>query len=568
MELTELLRVARGEAPADLLIKNARVVNVFTGEILETHVAVAGGRIAGLGDYDATQVEDLQETYLCPGFIDAHVHVESSMVPPDEYARAVVPTGTTTVVCDPHEIANVLGLEGVRFMIERAKDSPLDVRVMAPSCVPATDMETSGARLLAGDLEELLAEPKVLGLAEVMNFPGVVLGLPEVLDKIRAFRDRVKDGHAPRLTGKQLCAYVAAEILSDHECTSVVEAREKLRLGMWLFIREGTFARNLRELIKVVDDNTDRRICLCSDDRSPADLMDEGHLDHMIRVAIGQGIEPVKAITLATLNPSEYFGLRDRGAIVPGRRADFVAFSRLDAPRADTVWSMGRVVARSGYPYQWPRVPASRQVPRKMNVAWDRVSLRVAGDGRRTRVIGVIPDQLLTRHMIEDLPSKDGAVQAAPDRDILKLAVIERHEGTGRTGVGFLHGFGLRRGAIASTVAHDHHNVVVAGADDTSMMTAAKAIAATGGGKAVALGDEVLAQTPLPIAGLMSDQPFETVRKQMDACHEAARGLGSALRDPFIALSFMALPVIPSLKLTDHGLVDVEKFQVVPLAAT
>ncbi len=568
MELQDLLRVARGEAPADLLIKNARVVNVFTGEILETHVAIVGGRIAGLGDYEAKAVEDLQETYLCPGFIDAHVHIESSMVPPDEYARVVVPRGTTTVVCDPHEIANVLGLAGIRFMIDNARDLPLDVRVMAPSCVPATDMETSGARLLAKDLATLLSDPKVLGLAEVMNFPGVVHGAPDVLDKLRVFRDRVKDGHAPRLTGKQLCAYVAAEILSDHECTTVVEAREKLRLGMWVFIREGTFARNLHELIKVVDDNTDRRICLCTDDRSPTDLMDEGHIDHMIRVAIGQGMEPVRAIALATFNPSEYFGLKDRGAIVPGRRADLVAFSRLDAPRADTVWSEGRVVARSGYPSNWPRRPRAGDVPRKMNVAWDKVSLRIEGDGRRTRVIGVVPDQLITRHIVEDLPSVGGAVQAAPDRDILKMAVIERHEGTGRTGLGFLQGFGLRRGAIASTVAHDHHNLVIAGADDASMMTAAKAVAATGGGKAVALGDKVLALTPLPIAGLMSDQPFEAVRRQMDACHEAARGLGSTLRDPFIALSFMALPVIPSLKLTDHGLVDVEKFQLVPLTAS
>lgn len=567
MELTDLLRVARGEAPADLLIKNAHVVNVFTGEILETNVAIGGDRIAGLGDYDAKEVEDIQEAYLCPGFIDAHVHIESSMVPPDEYARAVVPRGTTTVVCDPHEIANVLGLDGVRFMIERSKGSPLDVRVMAPSCVPATHMETSGARLLAKDLAQLLSEPQVLGLAEVMNFPGVVLGAPEVIDKVRAFAHRVKDGHAPRLTGKQLCAYVAAEILSDHECTTVVEAREKLRLGMWVFIREGTFARNLHELIKVVDDNTDRRICLCSDDRSPADLMDEGHIDHMIRVAIGQGIDPVKAITLATLNPSEYFGLKDRGAIVPGRRADLVAFSRLESPKADTVWSGGRVVARSGYPIHWPRTAAPGPAPRKMNVAWNKVSLRVAGDGRRMRVIGVIPDQLLTRDLVEDLPSKNGAVEAAPERDIVKMAVIERHEGSGRTGVGFLHGFGIRRGAIASTVAHDHHNIVIAGADDASMMTAARAIAATGGGKVVALGDQVLAMTPLPIAGLMSDQPFETVRKQMDACHEAARGLGTTLRDPFIALSFMALPVIPSLKLTDHGLVDVDRFQVVPAAA-
>ncbi len=564
MELSDLLAVSRGDAAADLLLKNARVVNVFTGEILDTHVAILGDRIAGLGDYAARAVEDLGGRYLAPGFIDAHVHVESSMVPPDEYARAVVPRGTTTVVSDPHEIANVLGLAGIRFMLDCARGLPLDVRVMAPSCVPATDMETSGARLLAKDLETLLADPQVLGLAEVMNFPGVVAGAPEVLDKLRAFRGRVVDGHAPRLTGKGLSAYVAAGIASDHECTTVAEAREKLRLGMWLLIREGSFARNLRDLLPVVDDHTDRRVCLCSDDRAPADLADEGHIDHMIRVAIAHGIDPVRAITMATLNPAEHFGLTDRGAIVPGRRADLVSFAAFDTLHVERVWSGGKLVASAGQA-AWPRGTTRREVPRAMNVAWDKVSLHVPGDGRRARVIGVVPDQLLTRHLVEDLPSSGGEVHAAPERDILKMAVIERHKGTGRTGVGFIHGFGIRRGAIASTVAHDHHNIVVIGSDMVSMLTAAKAIAATGGGKAVAVGEQVLAQVPLPIAGLMSDRPFEEVRRQMDACQAAALSLGATLREPFIALSFMALPVIPSLKLTDHGLVDVEKFEVVSL---
>jgi adenine deaminase len=487
------------------------------------------------------------------------------MVPPNEFARAVVPRGTTTVVSDPHEIANVLGLEGIRYMLEMAKYNPLSTYIMAPSCVPATDMETTGAALHWYDLQTLQHEPYVLGLGEMMNFLGVVRGNPEVLDKLRAFQGHVKDGHAPGLHGKALMAYTAANIGSDHECTRVEEAREKLSLGMFIFLREATNAHNLRDLLPMVNRHTSRRLCFCTDDRVPADLLDEGHIDHLVRLAIAEGIEPVTAIRMATLNPSEYFHLHDQGAIAPARRADLVVFSDPSNFRADMVYRGGKLVAQDGQIIAWERPQRPTVLRSSMNVDWSHMNFRIQANGRRLRVIGLVPDQIITQHLIEELPTREGEVVADPGRDILKLAVIERHLATGNVGLGFVKGLGLSKGAMASTVAHDHHNIVVAGADDESMFTAVQAITATRGGMATAYGDSVLAQLPLPIAGLMSDQPIETVRRQMDEVLASARQLGSPLHDPFMALSFLALPVIPSLKLTDRGLVDVEQFDLVSL---
>jgi adenine deaminase len=565
MELADLIKVARGDEPADVLLKNAKVVNVFTGDIEESHIAIVQARIAGLGDYQAHEVVNLGGRYVCPGFIDAHVHIESAMVPPNEFARAVVPHGTTTVVADPHEIANVLGLEGIRYMLNMAKYNPLDVYFMAPSCVPSTDMETTGAELRWYDLQALQHEPYVLGLGEMMNFPGVINGAPEVLDKLRAFQGRVKDGHAPGVDGKSLMAYVAANIGSDHECTTVEEARQKLGLGMFVFLREATNAHNLRALLPIVNEHTSRRLCFCTDDRAPADLLDEGHIDYMVRAAIAAGVAPVTAIRMATLNPSEYFHLHDRGAIAPARRADLVVFSDLRAPRPELVYWNGKLAAQDGQVIAWERPQRPIMLRSSMNVDWSQLSFRVPANGRQVRVIGLIPDQIITKHLVQELPNQEGAVMADPSHDILKLAVVERHAATGNVGLGFVKGLGLRRGAIASTVAHDHHNIVVAGADDESMFNAVRAIASTRGGMAVAYDDTVLAQLPLPIAGLMSDQSIETVRRQMDEVLAAARQLGSPLHAPFMALSFLALPVIPSLKLTDRGLVDVDKFQLVSL---
>lgn len=565
MELAQIIKIARGDEPADTLLKNGRVINVFSGEIIETDLAIIHSRIVGLGPYEARQTVDLEGRYVAPGLIDSHVHIESAMVPPPEFARAVVPRGTTTVVTDPHEIANVLGLEGIRYMLEMAKYNPLSVYVNAPSCVPSTAMETTGASLEWYDLQPLQQEEYVIGLAEVMNFPGVVAGEERVLNKIRSFQHMVKDGHCPGLSGRDLIAYVNADIGSDHECTTIAEALEKLRLGMYIFIREATNARNLKALLPLVTPENSRRICFCTDDRQPADILEEGHIDYMIRSAIAGGIPPITAFRMATLNPSEYFDLHDRGAIAPGRRADLMIFSDLQVPVAEMVYRGGKLVAQDGVMLPWEREIRRSVVRSSMNVDWSKVDLSIDVEGEQVRIIGAIPDQLITTHLAEETPQADGKVVSDTKRDILKMAVIERHLATGRMGKGLVRGLGLKRGAIASTVAHDHHNIVVIGVDDQSMLAAARAVADTRGGMVAVDGDAILAQLPLPIAGLMSDQPIERVRDQMDELLKAAYHLGSPLHDPFMAMSFLALPVIPSLKLTDHGLVDVDEFHLVSL---
>ncbi len=566
MELAQIIKIAHGDAPADLLLKNGRVLNVFTGEIIPTDIAIARSRIVGLGSgYEAAQTVDLEGRYVAPGLIDSHVHIESAMVPPHEFARAVGGRGATTVITDPHEIANVLGLEGIRYMLGMAKYNPLSVYVNAPSCVPSTHMETTGASLAWYDLEPLQHEEFVIGLAEVMNFPGVVAGDEGVLNKIRSFHGRVKDGHCPGLTGRALNAYVTAGIGSDHECTTVEEALEKLRLGMVIFIREATNAHNLKPLLPLITPENSRRICWCTDDRQPADILEEGHIDFMIRTAIAESVPPMTAFRMATLNPAEYFRLHDRGAVAPGRRADLMVFSDLHRPAAELVYRGGQLVARDGVVIPWERPDRRMALRSSINVDWSKVDFKIKVESAQIRIIGAIPDQLITQHLIEDTPQSHGYVMADTGRDLLKMAVIERHMATGRVGKGLVRGVGLQQGAIASTVAHDHHNLVVIGVDDHSMFTAARTLAETQGGMAAAVGDKVLARLPLPIAGLMSDQPIERVRDQMADMLRAAHQLGSALHDPFMAMSFLALPVIPSLKLTDHGLVDVDKFQLVPL---
>ncbi len=566
MDLADLLRFARGDEPADLLLRNARVVNVFSGEIEQTDVAIAGQFIVGLGEErEARAEEDLQGAYLAPGFIDSHVHVESSLVTVREFARAVVPHGTTSVMIDPHEIANVLGLDGIRYMLESAKYGPLSVYVMAPSCVPATAMATAGARLESYDLAPLLADPWVLGLGEVMNYVGAVQGESAVVEKLASFHGQIIDGHAPGMRGRALDAYAAAGIGSDHECTTVAEARAKLARGLYIFLREATNARNLEDLLPLVTPANSRRCCFCTDDRHPADLLEEGHIDHLVRRAIARGLEPVTAIRMATLNPAEYFRLHDRGAIAPGRRADLVIFDSFHNLAIEAVYRGGQRVAVHGQLAPWPRSPHQPTVRSSINVAWDQVDLRVPARGRKIRVIGARAGDLRTQHLVEAAKIKDGAAVADVERDLLKLAVIERHLASGNVGKGFVHGFGLQRGALASTVAHDHHNLIVLGADDQSMMTAARAVVEMRGGMAVAEGEAVLARLALPIAGLMSDRSIERVRADLDELSRAARQLGATMPDPFMALSFLGLEVIPSLKLTDRGLVDVDRFRLVPL---
>ncbi|MBU1693708.1 MAG: adenine deaminase [Verrucomicrobia bacterium] len=566
----EMIAAARGETPADLLLKKARVVNVFSNEIHAADVAVFKGHIVGFGDYEARETVDLQNRLLCPGFIDAHVHLESSMVTAPEFARAVVPRGVTAVVTDPHEIANVLGLDGIRYMLETSEGLPLRVFVMVPSCVPATDMETSGARLTAEDFGLLFQHPRVIGLAEMMNYPGVIHRVPEVLEKLAAAEGHPIDGHAPGLSGRDLAAYIVAGIGSDHECTTLEEAREKRQLGMHIFIRDGTTARNLDALLPLVTPAAAINCSFCTDDRHPADLLREGSINWLVHRAIQKGMDPVTAIRMATLHPARYFGLNKLGAIAPGYWADLVVLDDFEHFRVAQVYQAGQKVAEN----QMLLAPRARAKPLRLrssvNVQWQGLDFRVPvpegqGERPRIRVIGLVPDQILTKSLEEEASVADGAVVADPSSDLLKIAVIERHLASGNVGVGFVRGFGLKTGAIASSVAHDSHNIVVVGASDKDMMAAVKEVARLRGGQAVVENERVLASVPLPIAGLMSDMPLEEVRDRIEAMAKAAHEMGCTLPDPLMTMSFLALPVIPELKLTDKGLVAVTKFQPVPL---
>jgi adenine deaminase len=571
MALEQLLQAARGERPADLVLRGGTLVNVFTGELYQADVAIAGGRIAGLGPgYTGAAEVDVRGRFVCPGLIDGHMHVESAMVTVPEFARAVVPRGTTTVVLDPHEIANVHGLDGIRAVLGARRGLPLSVFVTLSSAVPATAMETAGAELDAAALAPLYAEEGVLGLAEMMNFPGVVAGDPGVLAKIRAARAAgvAIDGHAPGLNGPRLNAYVAAGVGSDHECTTPEEAREKLRLGMYLMIREASNAHNLHALLPAVTPQNSRRCILVTDDRHPADLLHQGHIDHLVRSAIAAGLDPVLAIQMATLNVAEWFGLTRHGygAIAPGYRADIVVADDLREFNISHVLVGGKLVARDGALLAPIEPPAAAELPRSIQIGWERFpGFAIPAAGEQLRVIEAVPDQIVTRQSVAQAAVRDGHAVADPARDLLKIAVVERHRRSGNVGLGFIRGFGMRRGAIASSVAHDSHNIVIVGADDADMLAALRAVEAMHGGQVVVDAGEVLARLPLPIGGLISDQPVEAVRDMVDGLHAAFAQLGGTLAAPFMALSFMALPVIPSLKLTDLGLVDVERFERVPL---
>ena len=565
--LKEKIRVASGDGMVDLLIKNGRVVDVFSGQIEKRDVAIFGGVIVGFGDYQARETIDVKGDFLCPGLIDGHVHIESSMVTIPEFARAVLPNGTTTVVIDPHEIANILGQEGIRFMAESARGVPLNVFVMLPSCVPATHMETSGATLKATDLNPLLKEPWAIGLAEMMNFPGVIFRNPEVLKKIETARGKRIDGHAPMLSGKGLYAYLTAGIRSDHECTTLKEAKEKLKNGMWIMIREGTTARNLRSLIPLVQPKNSRRFLFVTDDRHPKELIEEGHINSMVRQAIQWGIDPILAIQMATLNVAEYFRLDDLGAIASGYRADMVTFDHLGRFQIKKVFKDGVWVADNGKmlsrPIEKRKSLKAKGFVRIKPLKKDAFLLR--SDQPFAKVIQLIPDQIVTKKSVKKILLKDGVAHPNIKEDILKIVVVERHKATGNIGIGFVQGFGLKKGAIGSSVAHDSHNLVIVGTNDQDIVKTVEAIQAMGGGLVAVSNGKVLASLPLPIAGLMSNTSVTQVNLQLEVLHRAVRTLGCKLPDPFMTLSFLSLPVIPELKITDKGLVDVNQFKFVPL---
>jgi len=566
MDLSDFVRAARGDADVDLLLRNAQVVDVHGATLRLASVAIRAGVIVGFGEgYQATHTVDLEGAYLCPGFIDGHVHLESSMVMPPEYARAVVPRGTTAVATDFHEIANVLGLAGIRALMRAGEGLPLDIWVMAPSCVPATDLETAGARLEASDLLELRSESRVIGLGEMMNFPGVVHGDPGVLAKLEAFRGAPIDGHAPGLTGRELAAYAGTGIGSDHECTTVAEACEKLALGMRLAIRQGSTARNLEALLPAVTTSNSRRCYFCTDDRHPEDLLAEGHLDQILREAVAGGLDPLIALQMATCNAREFLGLQGTGVVAPGYIADLVVLADLERFSVRQVYKNGVLVAEDGHLLSQAvlELPSARNT---IKIAWEKAGdIRVPARSARLRVMGIIPDQIITESLVCEPRVEEGLTVSDPDRDILKLCVFERHTGSGNVGIGFIRGLGLRSGAMASTVAHDSHNLVVAGVADADILAAARSVEAMGGGQVVVDGGEVRAALPLAMGGLMSMEPLEAVAAEVRSLRGAARELGCGLRDPFMALAFMALPVIPALKLTDRGLFDIGEFRHVDL---
>lgn len=554
--LQQKLSIARGEQPAELLFRNANLVNVLSGEIHRTHVAVEDGRVVGFGDYEAHKVVDLAGAYLAPSLIDAHFHVESSMLTAAEFARAVVPHGTGAVVIDPHEYANVLGLEGVRYILESSKNLPVDFFIMLPSCVPATHLESAGARLTADDLKLMIADERIAGVAELMNYPGVYLGVDSELAKIEAGKGKNIDGHAPGLRGKNLNAYVLAGVRSDHESTELEEAREKLRLGLQILLREGSTERNLAHLLPLITPHNAVNCSFATDDKLAGDLVREGHIDHAVRKSIQLGLPPMTALQIATINTARHYRLRNYGAIAPRYWADFIVFDDLSNLAVRQTWKKGLLVAENGE--YLARQPAGVPLPRStMNLRYEPANLEVKATGAgKIRVIEIVAHQIVTKEIMEWPTVANGQVVADPERDILKIVVLERHHATGNVGVGFVRGFKLQRGALASTVAHDAHNVIVLGTNDADMRCAIRALQELQGGQVAVLNGAVQAALGLPVAGLVSDQPLEAVVSRIAGLNAAAHALGCDLDAPFMTLSFLSLSPIPELRLTDQGLID------------
>jgi adenine deaminase len=557
-DMSRRLAVARGDEPADTVIRDGRVLDVFTREWLEADVAIVDGVVAGLGAYEGHETIDASGRYLVPGFIDPHIHVESTKLLLDEFSRLLLPLGTTAIVADPHEIANVLGTDGVHWLLDASASLPLEMYFMASSCVPASKFESPRRALSTGDLEGLLRRTHVLGLAEMMNFPGVVSGSEAELAKLRLARH--VDGHAPGLRGKALNAYAAAGIRSDHEAATVEEGRERLRAGMWLLIREASSARNLQALLPLALEYGPDRIAFCTDDREPEHIAEDGHINAIVREAVATGLPAEDAIAMASLNPAVYHGLMQLGAIAPGYQADILVLPDLESFVPDRVLKRGRAVD------DVPAVAVPEWAKGTVHIAAVSTDdLRIAWDGGRARVIGLVPGQITTAPLVDELAVSDGLAVADPSRDLAKIAVFERHLQTGRVGLGFVRGFGLQQGAFGSTVAHDGHNLIVVGADDDAMVGVVERLRSIGGG-IVVTGDGVEAELPLPVAGLLSDRPLAEVLEASRAVRAALHRLGVTHPEPVQTLAFLSLSVIPSLKITDRGLIDVDRFEIVGLA--
>ncbi len=560
--LGDLISQGRGETPADMVLKGGRVLDVVTGDFVEGDVAICGDTIVGIGEQYSGHLEiDVRGKTLVPGFIDTHLHIESSLVTPHEFDRCVGPRGVTTAICDPHEIANVIGVPGIEYFLKSARETVMDIRINLSSCVPSSHMETSGADISADDLARLMDDPKVIGLAEFMNYPGVINRDPGCLAKLDAFRGRHIDGHAPQLGGRDLNAYVSAGIRTEHEATTADEAREKLQKGMRVLIREGSVSKDLRALQPLLNDVTSAYMCLCTDDRNPLDIGEFGHLDYMIRELIRLGCPALAVYRAASLSAAEAFGLKDRGQVAPGKRADIVVLGDLSECRADMVLAGGVVVNDTAFAARKVTPPVGRYSMQAPTV--EAEDFRTKDNRSETDVIGILDGKIITEHLHEDIPVVDGDKRPDPDRDLVKITVIERHGINGNIATGFVKGFGLKRGAIASTVCHDHHNIVCVGVDDEDMALAANRLARIEGGFVVVEGGQVRAELPLPVAGLMSLSPFEAVHDDLVTLRNAAKALGVTLEEPFLQLAFLALPVIPALKITDRGMVDVTKFEII-----
>lgn len=566
--LKSIIEAAMGDRKVDLLLKNARIVNTLSGDIHEDSVAIDGGRIAGFGEYDAKEVIDLEGAYLMPGFIDGHVHIESSMVSVAEFARAVIPCGTTSAVIDPHEIGNVLGIKGIRYMLDSSVDACLGVYVMLPSCVPSTPLETSGYTLSATELKELINDPRVLGLGEMMSYPAVIFRDEDTMRKIAMTYETAQgrkavDGHAPNLEGKNLNAYTAAGIKSDHECTNVREAMMKIRAGMYVMIREGTAAKNLKNLLPAVNEANARRFVFCTDDRHLEDIATEGHIDNSVRTAIKAGINPVTAVRMASLNTAEYFGIKDLGAIAPGYQADMLVVRNIDTLEIEKVFKKGRLVSENGKIKEGAVKDYAGKLPLSMNVVnLSPEAFALKAGGKKARAIEVIPHEILTKTAIVQVKEKNRYVQADIENDVLKISVVERHHGTGNIAKGLVKGFGLKRGAIASSVSHDSHDIIVVGTNEKDMYTAVSEIVKNGGGITAALDGKIIESLALPVAGLMSEESGLFVREKVKALYAAAEKLGSSIPDPYMAMAFLSLPPLPEIRITDHGVIDAVKFQV------